>query len=507
MATYYKYAERNVDSQVNWAEVGKGISDMLADEVKIREEKKAEIDKNTRDFQQTLQTAPQGQFQDANKFTNDYAHSMMEQQMIDTKLLKAGKMKLQDYTLRRQNYIDGTNVLFDLQKLYQENYKNRMDGIQTDELQALNGFNMASVEGFGDFSKSRAVINSATGIVSVGIMKPNPQTGVMELTDDVVPVNVLKGKILATIPTWKADEVMNNTVKGFGDKIRVLQTIATQTKAGSITELTGVGALEASKDPQFKADIEQFNKAVDEQINSYFSNPYHITSVLTQNLKKYNQESYTFDKDIAQKDSSKILLKINQSNGLPTLDTDAPSYKAQEQEARDWVKSQLLSKMDSKVKVDLGGFAPQPRQPSQYEYERADARKTAIVLGEQISNLITGDASKIANAIAYIEGMDNVDRVVKGKDVITITTRDKEGQSVINSYPLSGLSAGDIGKSLVNQLNPEKLPQNTVTDYVNRFNKNKKVNLADTLTGKKTIDFLQTPTKAGGTIAGGNIRE
>ena len=352
MPTYYKYAERSADSQVNWAEVGKGISDMLADEVKIREEKKAEIDKNTRDFQQTLQTAPQGQFQDANKFTNDYAHSMMEQQMIDTKLLKAGKMKLQDYTLRRQNYIDGTNVLFDLQKLYQENYKNRMDGIQTDELQALNGFNMASVEGFGDFSKSRAVINSATGIVSVGIMKPNPETGVMELTDDVVPVNVLKGKILATIPTWKADEVMNNTVKGFGDKIRVLQTIATQTKAGSITELTGVGALEASKDPQFKADIQQFNKAVDEQINSYFSNPYHITSVLTQNLKKYNQESYTFDKDIAKKDSSKILLKINQSNGLPTLDTEAPSYKAQELEARDLVKSQILSKMDSKVKVD-----------------------------------------------------------------------------------------------------------------------------------------------------------
>ena len=43
MPTYYKYAERSADSQVNWAEVGKGISDMLADEVKIREEKKAEI--------------------------------------------------------------------------------------------------------------------------------------------------------------------------------------------------------------------------------------------------------------------------------------------------------------------------------------------------------------------------------------------------------------------------------------------------------------------------------
>ncbi len=123
MATYYKYAERSADSQVNWAEVGKGISDMLKEETAIREQKKAAIDQATREFQRTLENAPQGQFQDANKFTNDYAHSMMEQQMIDNRLLKSGQMKLQDFTYRRQNYVDGTNTLFDLQKLYQDNYK------------------------------------------------------------------------------------------------------------------------------------------------------------------------------------------------------------------------------------------------------------------------------------------------------------------------------------------------------------------------------------------------
>ena len=132
MATYYNYAERNANSQVNWAEVGKSISDMLKDEVKIREEKKGAIDKATREFQQTLENAPQGQFQDANKFTNDYAHSMMEQQMIDNRLLKSGQMKLQDFTYRRQNYIDGTTTLFDLQKLYQENYKSKI--IDSDSL-------------------------------------------------------------------------------------------------------------------------------------------------------------------------------------------------------------------------------------------------------------------------------------------------------------------------------------------------------------------------------------
>lgn len=506
MATYYKYAERNADSQVNWAEVGKGISDMLADEVKIREEKKAAIDKSTREFQKTLQNAPQGQFQDANKFTNDYAHSMMEQQMIDTKLLKSGKMKLQDYTLRRQNYIDGTNTLFDLQKLYQENYRQKMEGVQTGEFQPLTGANMASVEGFGDFSKSKAVIDPATGVVNVGILEPDPNNqGVMRLTNDVVPVNVIRGKILTNIPAFKVEEAMNSTVKTLGNRIKVLQEIATQTKAGSITKLTG-GAIDSAKYPQFKDDVDKFNKAVNETVKSYFADPYHLSSVLTMQVGNYDGTSFTYDKELAKKDPSKLLLKINPSTGLGILDESGAHYKAQEKEAQDWVKTQLLAKMDSKVEVDLGGFAPQPRQMSEGEIQRADAKKEAIVLGEQISNLITGDANKIATSIAYIEGMSNVDRVVKGKDAITIITKDKEGQSVTNSYPLSGLNAGDIGKSLVNQLNPDKLSQTTIIDYVNRFNKNKKVNLADTLTGKKKIDFFQTPTKAGGTIVGGNER-
>ena len=401
MPTYYKYAERSADSQVNWAEIGKGISDMLTDEVKIREEKKAAIDKSTREFQQTLQNAPQGQFQDANKFTNDYAHSMMEQQMIDTKLLKSGKMKLQDYTLRRQNYIDGTNTLFDLQKLYQENYRQKMEGVQTGEFQPLTGANMASVEGFGDFSKSKAVIDPATGVVNVGILEPDPNNqGVMRLTNDVVPVNVIRGKILTNIPAFKVEEAMNNTVKVFGDRVQTLYDIATKTKSGTITELTGIGALQAY--PQFKGEIEQFNKAIDQTIDGYFADPYHLSSVLTMQVGNYDGTSFTYDKELAKKDPSKLLLKINPSTGLGILDESGAHYKAQEQEAKDWVKTQLLAKMDSKVEVDLGGFAPQPRQPSQYEYERADARKAGKAAVGAWNQLYTGKTAAEKQAAADI---------------------------------------------------------------------------------------------------------
>jgi len=61
MATFYKYAERSAESQVNWAEIGKNMTDMLRDEVALREEKKAAIDEATRKYAEQLSNAPQGE--------------------------------------------------------------------------------------------------------------------------------------------------------------------------------------------------------------------------------------------------------------------------------------------------------------------------------------------------------------------------------------------------------------------------------------------------------------
>ena len=447
MATYYKYAERSADSQVNWAEVGKGISDMLKEETTIREQKKAAIDQATREFQKTLENAPQGQFQDANKFTNDYAHSMMEQQMIDNRLLKSGQMKLQDFTFRRQNYVDGTSTLFDLQKLYQENYKKKMEGIQSGELQALTGANMASVEGFADFSKSKAVIDPSTGVVNVGIMRPNATTGVLELTNDVAPVNVIKGKILADIPAWKADEVMNNTVKNLGTSMDFIYQAATKTGAGTVTKLLGIGALqgEAAKHPEFKDSIDKANSAINSTIDSYFANDYNISSVLTQNTGKYSQESFTYDKDVAAKDKSKILLKINQSSGLPIIDKSGAHYKEQEQEARQWVRTQLLGKIDDKREIDVTGTIPYGPQPQQWQYQAGQEKKNELAAAGAWNQLYTGKTAAEKKAAADIllgtpnaqaQGLLGVDVSTPG--VVKLTYADNKKNRTISMLDAAG---------------------------------------------------------------------
>jgi hypothetical protein len=431
MSTYYKYAEQNADSQVNWAQVGKSVSDMLKAEVDIREKKKTAYEEA---FQKTLQetsNSPQGKWQDGNRFTNDAAHDIMQQSLLNYRLFKSGQMNERDYTFARQNLQNSTNTLFDLQKSYQSVYDDRMQGLLNNKYQAMTGAEMAQVEGFKDFSTSKAIIDPYTGIISIGKMVKNPTTGVMELTKDVVPVNVLKGKIGTPIPTWDADGAINDIVGKMGKNEEFLYQAAGTMRAGTITKLLGLGALEGEyakkgKDgrplyPQFKDSIDNINKGINDAISSAFSNPYNISSVLTQNTGKYNQDSFTYDRNVAANDKSKILLKIDATSGLSTLDKESPNFKAQEQEARDWVKGQMLSKMDAKREMTTTGTTPFAPRETEGEREARVGKRTAITDAQAIGALWGGDEAAIEESITRFRDMN---------DKILDVTRTPEGVSV-----------------------------------------------------------------------------
>ena len=372
MSTYFKYAERTADSQVNYAEIGKNVSQMLSDEVKVREEKKKAIDDATREYGNVLANSPQGQFQDANKFITDYVSGAQQMRLNDDKLLKAGQMDLKTYTFRRQNLQDGTTTMFNLQKKFQDAYQKRMDGIKSGELQAFNAFNMSEVEGFGDFSKSKAIIDPTTMNVNVGKMKYNDKTKVFELSNEVVPANVLMGKINTEIPTFKVEESMNAAVKTMGKRFESLYQAATTSGAGTITELTGPDAIK--KYGKWGEAVSDFNKALTSLTDSYFANPYNLMSVLTENTGKYSAESYTYDKNLAAKDPSKILLKQNTSTGMGEIDKSAPNYATQKKEADEWVKSQIKLKLDAEKAIKTTAQA-QTQYAPEYVYDRADKKK------------------------------------------------------------------------------------------------------------------------------------
>ena len=178
MATKIGYVQREPTEQINWAEVGSNFSGMLKEEVRVREEKKAEIDRATREQQRVLDDAVTGDSANMNDWSLDFAAEAQNQLLMTNALLKNGQLKPKDYTIVRQNLADGTDQAMTLAQEYQNEYTEKMarakanpgstigpDGKPIVGSQALETFLMGTAEGFGNFSKSKLVIKDRKSVV------------------------------------------------------------------------------------------------------------------------------------------------------------------------------------------------------------------------------------------------------------------------------------------------------------------------------------------------------
>ena len=402
----YKYAERSADSQINWAEVGKEASGMLLDWHKAREEKKEAYDQADRESINNLMNTPQGKDQDANTFINNFAHDMIEQKKANQDLFKRGMIKEREYTLMNQNQMDGTKQLFEIQKLYQQKYAEKMEGVTSGKLQAMNIFNMGMVEGYGDFNNSRATINPVDGSVGIGLMETKIVDGktVRVLSKNIAPVNVIRGKIVQDVPTFDVDSATTKSVANFGSRKNVWYESASLSGAGSITEYMGPEFLSRLKDPTTVKIVQGIHQAVDDQVSSFFSNPYNLSSVMTENLGKYNAQSFTFDKDVADNDASKILVKIDPNTQMTTLDETGKNYKDQRAEAAEWVKRDIYRKMDEErsIKTTPQNQLQERRPKTSEENAQSNMEQDAENFALNTTYILTGTDEQKAKGLAYM---------------------------------------------------------------------------------------------------------
>lgn len=481
MATYYKYAERDEDAYVDWSVIGKDISDKLNAENKFREDKKAQIDKDSRDYSNYLNNPIQGEYTPANEFILDFANTAQQTRLLQDKLLKSGQWTLKQYTIARQNTKDGTDNLFNLAKYYQDNFKSIMTAYNKKEIQAMNIANLASIEGFANFSKSKGVVNPDDGTVSMAGVYVDPKTGLKKIDKNIVPTEVMLKRMQTLIPTFQKDEEINKWKQSLGSMVETMYKNATLSGAGTLTQLTGAGAI--SRYPKYAQEIKTFNKSLDNTIESWFSNPYNLSSVLTENTGKYNDKSYIWDREEAKADPSKILLKIDPTTHLNILDDTAPNYEAQKKEAIEYLKADMLSKLDSEVKITTTAQL-QRNDPNvgnlKYGEDKAKQEKDAVNFGEQLANLVSGDANKADAAVKYFAGL-GVD-LKRGKGVDgAIEVSDKSGNFI--KYAYGNKSPEELEKAIVSALNVNGLPEDLILKNAARFSKGKTVNTKDEFTG------------------------
>lgn len=445
--TYYKYAERSVDTQINWAEVGKSMSDTIQAEIKSREEKKAAIDQASREFGEVLANAPTGDYDAGNTFTLDFANNTQEFRLMQDRLLKSGQLSLKDYTIGRQNINDGTNNLFSLAEEYQKEYTEKMTRWEGDESSFREVWEMEQAEGLANLRNSRGYINPTNGTVTVGKMVKNPDSGVMELSknpNDAVTVNELRNRLkqkydrydlneAAAARVSKLGEIENAIVKYAGEG--ALNVIITEIDAKD-----GKYALDEDA-KQFAADYKAWE---DLQVGSMMSVPTHITSVLTDmKLAAPNGEDYTFtyskEEFDAQGEDGNLIYLDRSENAA-----GEPVFKERQREAVEQsMRVALRAQIDVKKQAKAAGTT-QYKPVANVNADKALKEEGEIV--STIGKLYYGDKNTGTSALSFLSGLDrNKDfyKMTRDTNGVQLFYTDENGDEAITTLSFRD-SNGDI---------------------------------------------------------------
>jgi hypothetical protein len=473
MGTYYKYAERNADSQINWAEVGKDMSDMLKDEVKIREEKKAAIDAASREFGLVLAQPPQGEHTGANEWTLRFGDNASQFLKMQDQLLKSGQMKVKDYTISRQNLTDGTDVAFSLMKDYQKVYGDKMERYRTDKSQDFEQWLMGKSEMMANFNKSDLRINPTDGTVSIAmktlknidgkdvyVMDKNPNT--------FATVNTVKNWIQGFYDKFNTNSAADAFVGQLGDELKATTTqVATLSKTGQITSVADITS-RTDIDPDTKEVLFKFIDAENQGIKSVYANDINRMSAITNSVKfcSKNNKQYTFTEDEtdAKNNPEKILIKVDENSGKPKPVFSDIQIKDSDNFMRNEFRRRYDYKEDIKTTPQLDRNDPRPKTAAEIGFEQA--KDEALIFGQKVGNFVSGENAEETQASAdYFNTLPGV-KAVKDEFTFDLTVTDKEGNLINRKFELDKnggfKNAHNVGISIAKLLNIDKLPEEAV---------------------------------------------
>jgi hypothetical protein len=236
MATAYKYVERQVDDQINWAEVTSNLTNTLKEEGRVRQEKKTAIDDASREYAKILNNVPVGENTELNKFALNAASDLQQQMLMQTTLLKSGQLDPRQYTIMRQNLTDGTDQAFSLFQNYNAEYDKKMAMMDpnlppNERASAMQTWQMSELEGFGNFKNSKLVINPNSGLMSMAKMVPDPNFTGDPANAPMVPdmnnlqsVQALENRLKGTVTQYDVMGAADTYLDSLGEDKRAVIT-------------------------------------------------------------------------------------------------------------------------------------------------------------------------------------------------------------------------------------------------------------------------------------------
>jgi hypothetical protein len=420
--TYFKYAERNAQDQINWAEVGKNMSDMLLEEARIREEKKAAIDQASREFGEVLANAPTGDYDAGNTFALDYANSAQEIRLMQDTLLKSGQLKVKDYLIARQNVNSGTNQIFDLAQEYQNEYSLKMKRFEDGLSSGREVWEMEQAEGLANLRASGGYINPTNGVVSIGKKIKNEETGVMELSqnpNDFVTVNELRGRLKQQYNRFNVGEKTAAAVERLGEQEQAITIMAGEGGLNQI--ISDIDSKRGDYTLEDEEVVRTYKEWEKDTISSLMVNPNDMASVLSDyKVTTANKENYTFtyDKSEWENDTSGKLIFIDRSKNAAG---EVVLKNGQKETVEEALRVGIRAAIDEKRKIQGSN---RPFKPSDVREGEGVKDSQADVMSN-IAALYYGDDNEVGAAISAIRGLnDNIEKLRRTPTGIEITKAD-----------------------------------------------------------------------------------
>ena len=349
--TYFKAQPTAAETQINWAEVGKNFSDMLTEEARVREDKKAAIDEASRQYQETLNDVDQGQSATANQWWLNAAGEMQNQMLMQDRMLKSGALNPRDYTVMRQNLVDGTDGLIGVFGKFNKEFKDRMDRFENGESQDLEQWAMAKMENFGNFQQTAVVVNPETGMLSVADV--DEDKNIINNPNSIRSVTSLKNLIARRYDKYDLDAATTEFAGSVGTWDTISRTYGSELAKGLITktsdpffkgftkqELVELGMSEADA-IKYEAELNVYTAGEDRFVQDIMSVWSNTSSILTNSMSfAPNGEEYTFTFDKEGRAENEILL-VKDPQGQLRAEYTEEQEKAVAQAIRDSLRNKL----------------------------------------------------------------------------------------------------------------------------------------------------------------------
>ena len=452
MATFFKYIERQADSYVNWADIGKNMTDMISEQNKVREEKKAAIDKSQKDLLEYVNAnVPNGSDANARTRALELADNASKYMLMQNRLLKSGRISVKDYTIGRDNLESSTKNAYlamqDYQAKYTEYMQRAQDGVSSKgELGSLT-----DAEGFGNWNQSGFYVNPASGEVMIGLMDQETVNGqtvwkMSQNPNKLVPTNYVKGLINTKWDKYNTETAVSNWATTLGEMS--LQKVVT--KSG----LFNLGEIAMEKDITKRTDIDEktkqviyeFQKAEKDWIQSTLTNPFNKASVLLDRVgKAANGQEYflTNDESVANSNPAAILRIIDPNTKAVTgFKFQDSQTEAAEQFMFNMARSQYGRSREVQMSAQLSRNE-ESVEGRKFKFDIKNRKKNSETFLEQYIFLLTGNDAQSEAARSWFTGKGF--NLGKTGTLFEVATKDGVNSLLLTDDEIEQGAAGLLG--------------------------------------------------------------